>query len=937
MPALRADLETLLANHRGAAAKDPFTNPYLLFALDLTRRMEAGAASLDAIEAVIRDVAAEGFLARAERLSTYLAIDGEGDSKGDGAALKALFETLADLGFDAYAEALARPAQGMVTTAHPTFALAEDLCLALVELATGAAADGTPLDAPGRETRAALARSRPQTPPPTITLDVEHAWSVRALHHAVEALREARLVALDVARARWPDRWASLKPRLLTLATWVGFDQDGRTDVTWQVSVGKRLQLKEVALIRLVRQAAAIPGAGAVAARLERARDAVTVQLDVLHAMGEAPQEIAAFSRALVDGRRAALADPAPLLADLAAALSNAEDDEARRALIALTADVETHGLCLAHIHVRLNSAQLHNAVRHEVGLETSPADPANRRAYFGEIDRLIGTCAPVEIGFRSLLDEPTSAKRLFITIAQMRKFIDGRAPVRFLIAETESGFTLLAALYYARLFGVEDIVEISPLFETEEALMRGEAVIEEALKSRHFRDYLKAQGKLCIEFGFSDSGRFIGQMAATFRIERLRLRLAELMEREGLADLEVVLFNTHGESMGRGGHPASLQDRLGYVAPPQSRAEFVRRGIKVREEDSFQGGDGYLPFFTLPAARATVRGLLSFAFAEITPTDDPIYEQPGFTSDFFATIQQGFDQLSGDRDHATLLSLFGTRVLNKTGSRPEQRQSEGSAQVRTFAHVSELRAIPNNGILQGLGDLANTTFGVARGAAKNPELFAEMVARSPRFRSAAEMARTAASLGDLAALRAYGATVNPSLWLDRRAGAPEGETPLLATLTALSEKAGLTAGLSRTLRKLRGEPAFPLPFEESPRRDRVRLLHALRITLIQRIALLAARIPPFTPQTGLTREDIQLQLLRLDVKAAVETLKRIFPARRDPAGARGDFGEWPTYDPGAGQGYAHEHAVLFDPLLRLHALILQTTTALDHEIGACG
>ena len=771
-PALRTDLEALLADRRETAAKDPFTNPYLLFALDLTRRMEVEAVDLDAIEAVIRDVAADGFLARAERLRAYL---GEPDQERDCAALRALFEGLADQGFDAYAAALARPAQGVVTTGHPTFALAEEFCQALVELATGATADGKPLTDNERQACADLVRTRRQGPPPVLSLDVEHAWSVRALRHALDALREARLIALDVAQARWPDRWTTLKPRLLTLATWVGFDQDGRTDVTWVVSVGKRLELKEVALIRMIRQSRGL--APAVTERLERARDIVTGQLDALHHMGEDTARTAAFARVIVDGRRHSLADPTPLLADLAEALKTAKDDAARKALIALTADVETHGLCLAHIHVRLNAAQLHNAVRREVGLETSPADPANRRAYFAAINKLIGECQAVDVGFQSLLEESTSAKRLFITIAQMKKFIDAKAPVRFLIAETESGFTLLAALYYARLFGVEDIVEISPLFETEEALARGEAVIEEALRSPHFREYLKKQGKLCIEFGFSDSGRFIGQMAATFRIERLRLRLAELMEREGLADLEIVLFNTHGESMGRGGHPASLHDRLAYCAPEQNRQEFAKRGIGVREEDSFQGGDGYLAFFTLPAARATVRGLLQFAYEPIGESKDPIYERPDFASDFFATIQQSFDALAGDKDYPAFLSLFGTRILNKTGSRPEQRQSEGSAQVRTFAHVSELRAIPNNGILQGLGDLANTTFGVARAAAKDPETFAHMVEHSARFRRAVEMARMAASLGDLPAARAYGATVNPSLWLDRRAGAEDART----------------------------------------------------------------------------------------------------------------------------------------------------------------
>jgi phosphoenolpyruvate carboxylase len=914
------------------AQTDPFTNPYLLFGLEASRRLESRTLDLEGVEGLVGALAAEGFLARAERLRAYL---DDPDADRDARALRDLFEQLADQGFEAFAAALAQPRFGIVTTAHPTFALTEEACLKLVELATGQTAAGDALEDTQREALAAWAAGAQLGPPAGLTLDLEHAWSLRALQNARDALEDARGLALEVGRARWPDRWTELRPNLLTLATWVGFDQDGRTDVTWRVSIGKRLQLKAAALQRLSAQARKI--APTLSDRLDQALTVVEGQLAALDSAAKGSQETAAFSRAMVEGRAASLADPTELEGALESALIAAGDDQTRAGLMRLRAAIQTHGVCLADIHVRLNAAQLHNAVRHDVGLETSPADPANRRAYFAAIHRLIGEGQPLEVGFQTLLEEPTSAKRLFITLAQMKKFIDSRSPVRFLIAETESGFTLLAALYFARLFGVEDVVEISPLFETEEAMVRGEAVIEEALKSSHFRDYLKRQGRLCVEFGFSDSGRFIGQMAATFRIERLRLRIAELMEREGLADLEVVLFNTHGESIGRGGHPSSLQDRLSYCAPPQNRWAFAKRGIRVREEDSFQGGDGYLPFFTPPAARATLRGVLQFAYETPDETHDPIYDRADFASDFFASIQQSFKGLAKDRDYPALLSLFGTRILNRTGSRPDQRQSEGRTQVRTFKSVSELRAIPNNAILQGLGDLTNTTFGVARAAEKDPQTFTEMATHSARFSQALEMASVAASVSDLPAMRAYAATVNPSLWLDRRAGAPTSEAPLLSSLTQLAERAGLTSSLSRTLRSIRSDSSFPLPIPNSPRRDRLRLLHALRIALIQRIALLAARVPVFTPYENVTREDVQLQLMRLDVAGAVETLRARFPAHKTMPEANADFGEHPTYQPSVASGYARERAELFEPLLALHALILRTTTALDLEIGACG
>ena len=131
-------------------------------------------------------------------------------------------------------------------------------------------------------------------------------------------------------------------------------------------------------------------------------------------------------------------------------------------------------------------------------------------------------------LDFGSLLAEQSSAARLMMTVAQIIKHVDAASPVRFLIAETESGYTLLCALWLARLFGVEDQVEISPLFETGDALERGARVLDEALRSPHWRDYLRRTGQLCLQFGYSDSGRYVGQLAASYLIERLRFKIAE-------------------------------------------------------------------------------------------------------------------------------------------------------------------------------------------------------------------------------------------------------------------------------------------------------------------------------------------------------------------------------------------------------------------------
>ena len=158
-------------------------------------------------------------------------------------------------------------------------------------------------------------------------------------------------------------------------------------------------------------------------------------------------------------------------------------------------AGLVSHGLSLAHTHVRLNSAQLHNVVRQRLGLADPPGEPAHRRALLSAITPRSRPYSGARRFRRRCLAEKASAARLMMTVAQIVKHIDSSVPVRFLIAETETGYTLLAALWLARLFGVEKHIEISPLFETAYALDQGNRAPKEALRSPHYRAIYKAPG----------------------------------------------------------------------------------------------------------------------------------------------------------------------------------------------------------------------------------------------------------------------------------------------------------------------------------------------------------------------------------------------------------------------------------------------------------
>jgi phosphoenolpyruvate carboxylase len=518
-----------------------------------------------------------------------------------------------------------------------------------------------------------------------------------------------------------------------------------------------------------------------------------------------------------------------------------------------------------------------------------------------------------------------------------MVKHVDGSAPVRFLIAETESGYTLLAALWLARLFGIERHIEISPLFETPDALEQGARVLEEALRSPHWRAYLRQTGRLALQFGYSDSGRYVGQLAASFLIERLRLKVADALARHGLAEVEVILFDTHGESIGRGGHPGSLADRLKYLSPPASREAFARAGVPIREESAFQGGDGYLLFGTPELALSSVARIAEHAFAPPPSAPDRIYEEVDFAAGFFASVDLSMRELVEDAGYASLLGAFGPALLDPTGSRPSARQSEVAIGAAAIRHPRELRAIPNNAILQQLGWCANTLHGLGAAASRQPELFVELGAESPRFRRALDLARHALAHSDLDVLRAVVGLLDPGPWLDRAAHTKRsGRTHALAAVARALERLSLWAPAQATFRRIQADHvALRAAWPDTPRMGtREMLLHAVRIALIQRIWLLGTEIPDFSPRHGVTRQTLELQLLRLEVPAALALLAEIFPAAPNPAVGR-DYAEPPG--PLATVSYAREHETILRPMHRLFSLVREIGTTIAHEVGAHG
>ncbi len=985
---LHRALATELDECRAIAEGDPFTNPIQMLALHISNRLHSGELSLAALEALIQRLTVCGFFSRAERLRSYL---GECDRKVNAARIRELVKNLADrrnivwggakaeaaepglIPFESFKNRMELDLFGVVFTAHPTFAISGALMRRLAELGADSGPDGTPLGAQGRAAIFEEVATVAHRPDPDLDLDKEHALSLEAITNMQAALRGVYEIVFDVAGELYPGRALELTPKLVTIASWVGYDIDGRSDILWTDTLEKRLRVQQIQLCHYRDTVGAIRErcrAAAEPAGVDRTLELLESRFDL--AIGELDEEIEVFSSAEVrqasgyerirriakrmhEGRAKRLVDSERPIELITEAMGLARDKDVVRRLWILRAEIGNYGLGMARTHVRLNASQIHNAIRKAIGMETSPDDPANRKTYLNALDELLSGVEPVTINFGSILAERASAKRLFMIVAQMLKYVDTTTPVRFLIAETETAFTSLAALYLAKLFGVEDKVDISPLFETPTAIEQGARIVEEMLENEHYRAYVRGRRRLAIQTGFSDSGRYMGQTAAAVAIESLRFRVGELMVRYGLKGVQLLIFDTHGESIGRGGHPASLRDRLNYVSSPACRGLFIEKRIPFKEEISFQGGDGYVYFMNPTAASAAVCRILENVLETPQARDgDPFYQDPDYAGEFFTTVKQFNTEVMEDANYAALLGAFGTNFLYPSGSRPVKRQHELARAGEQASHPSETRAIPHNAILQQLGMLANTLGGVGQAIRKDEGRFRALYHGSDRFHRLMGMVEYAFSFSSVDVFKAYVDIFDPGLWLLRAARTPDcGHGDEMHRVSEHLEHIALHEKLAKILRTIQkdyleirawrliedetgGVPGARGRVLDKEIRDDLVLLHSLRMALISEVFLLTTRVPEFSLQTGVTREQLIASLMSLDVLPAVEVLERIFP-RLAEIDICEDFGEPATYRSEESLSYEPEHERIFQPLKRIYELIRRSGTGITHIIGAVG
>lgn len=917
---------------------NPQYNSVFAYARKLFGELETGKITIDDLGALSQDVYADLIDQRAAKFrAQHMPADGSYQQK-----LTDRLNAIAEQGWDAYSASVQSETGGIVFTGHPTFALPKSARAAFANhVLEETSASKAELTQSLKDDNRTWAKS--------ISLLGEHAESQDAIENAQAALTAYVDTVLNVAAQKFPDQWRTLKPYAPTIASWIGYDLDGRTDIHWSQSFAMRLQEKVTQLGRYKASVAALieTASGDVRTVLETIFERLGVaegltrkNADLFDADLTAPDTLVAAANALTENHDGQLNTLEPTIAELEATALIADPTLARQ-ILTLAARMKTVRLGTARIHLRLNAAQIRTVISRDLKLETENRDLG--RSALHKLSTLAATKDVLPVNFADLFLEQSTARRQFMMCAQFLKHIDADSTIRFLIAESENPATVMGALYLARQYGVAHQLDISPLFETPEALETGGRFIEQLLEEPEYMVYLKQRGYLSIQLGFSDAGRFIGQVAADMAIERIHNLISRAVSKAD-APLSLLIFNTHGESMGRGAWPGTFKQRFDHLLSQWTRQQSRRRGVPLRHEVSFQGGDGFLHFANEELATATYSAFALHLLSEPDEgtEDDPFYTRTDLVWDFYRALRKWHERLFDNRDYARLLSDFAVNFPVKAGSR-QRRRSSGPQGPRS------LRAISHNATLQQLGVPLNTAAGIGSALRRERAQVNDLIRISPRMRHLIKLASMARSATSVPALRAYGAIYDPGFWVALTRSTEDSEQALAyrriyyllqdrQTNTSIEKIANmLSIDLSKFDPMLAEMEKAPSSAERHEGRLSVHVLHGVRQALMMKALAIAGRLPNVSERHEQSVGDIMGLIQTMQIGEAVSVLCTIFPASRENEIRLRALDETGHMTDSDANGYDQIHAEIIAPLDAIDRQLQTITLAICQAYGAFG
>lgn len=492
-----------------------------------------------------------------------------------GESIDSALRQLAESGFtaDEMRALLQRLRVRLVMTAHPSEAKRKEVMIKLRHIAQMIARTGSAEMLP-RERRALeiavseeieeLWQTRPtRASRPTVIDEVDFGvyFITSSIMDVVLDLYGDMMMSLE---QYYPGEDWSVLPPLVQYSSWIGGDRDGNPNVTADVTLetiqtlrnaARELYLNEIAFLRdhLTHSLDEIGVSQALLQRIEgmqfpdRAADEVYRQF-----IGQIWDKLKA------DG----YARSAELLADLEvideSLRSNKGEFVARGSLWRLIMKVRLFGLYLVPLDIR-EDARLHRAALDELFRVYGQYDSFDKlpeeekQAILTDEIRNPRPFFPVEPHFSEATNRIISTWRM---IAKAHRRYGTRVINSVIASMSTTPSDTLTMLLLAREVGIENDVDLVPLFETIDDLKAAPAVMEALFTNPEYRRHLEARGmRQQVMLGYSDSNKDGGYLASNWNLYVAQQALAEACAKH---NVNLELFHGRGGSIGRGGGPTN-------------------------------------------------------------------------------------------------------------------------------------------------------------------------------------------------------------------------------------------------------------------------------------------------------------------------------------------------------------------------------------------
>ena len=911
------ELKTFLKEKRKLSYEDPSINPVSSLAHLLSRKFVNNEIDLIKINSIIENLSNELIVQRAFNLN-----------KSYGLKIKKVVSKITKenklLTFRDFKKFWSSNRVGSVFTAHPTFNLNNDAWNNIVN------AD-------------ALIKKRKKFPNikhrsiNKIDLDDEHKAAINAIDNFWNVVNELNKEVLNLGQKKWPSEFKIFLPSVINCASWVGYDLDGRADINWIDSFTFRLKEKSLMLEKLERQIKNL-----FKYKDENIHKELELILKKINFLKLNASEIISLIKSNnlndlknFDEKLEKLRDQSNSKYFVQKLLKQAKltkNKNLSNELLIIASEISNKGFGIGEIHLRFNALQLHNALK---GVMDISIASASVRTDLNRLSKLIDDVKYQEINFQDIDKEPTTAKRQLMLASLILKYIDNSVPIRLLIAECDHPATILSALYFAKKYGINNSLDISPLFETANSIERGARILEQVLDCKPFIKNIQNRKRICIQTGFSDAGRFMGQITSSLAVERLQVKLSEVFKEKINKNIEVIIFNTHGESLGRGGHPDGILERNQYIFSAFARDSFRKKGFSFKHETSFQGGDGFLRFGNKSIAEETISSVLISELVNKNYNDDPFYKETDFALDFFITLKNWHEKLYINPDYWQLLDLFSNNLIVPSGSRTNKRSTDFS-NIRK--DPSQIRAISHNAILQQYGYLAHIAGGLGTAVNVDIEKFEYLKKYSKRFQQLLRVGFVAKKLSSLNTPLAYTLILDPSYWVGRSYSNSEKKMRYaFRKLSKALENDNRSESVKRLVTMLRDDA---LDFHsivsnelnlhpENEERTSLDLLQSLRISLMSHTLLLTSQIPSFSARDNLSPEILISSALKMDLVNVINQIKIAFPRAKNS-----NVKQSPK---NLNDNYKIIQKKFIEPISKCNDLILEIGVLISHAFNAHG